>query len=68
MNDATAALIAGAFGFFGGVLSGVYQSVRDWYRQPVLEIDFADTRGVNVVETEIIREPKKISGYMFARA
>jgi hypothetical protein len=65
MDDSTAALIAGAAGFvgaaLGGVLSGVYQHVRDWCARPILEIDFAGKQGVSVVETEIIREPTNIS-------
>jgi hypothetical protein len=72
MDDATAALIAGAAGFvgavIGGVLSGVYQHARDWYTRPILKIDYAGKSGVNVVETEIVQGPTKISDvYIRAR-
>jgi hypothetical protein len=64
MDDSTAALIAGAAGFFGavigGVLSGVYQHGRDWYMRPILRIDYAGKDGVNRVENSYEVDGKKV--------
>jgi hypothetical protein len=42
-DNLTAALIGAGAAIGGGLLTGAYQHLRDWFSQPVLRIDYLPT-------------------------
>jgi hypothetical protein len=68
MADYGSALLGAGAAIIGGLLTGAYENVRDWFNRPVLDIDYEGKEGANRVENEyLVDGTKKEEVYIRAR-
>jgi len=66
-ENMTAALIGGGAALAGGLISGAYQHVRDWFNRPKLRIDSKET-AANKVNTEYTQPDGTAVSEIYIRA